>query len=289
MSGWKLWLFLGSLVILACGEESSVSDDGDSVDDNDVILAQVYDSELRLSDLAMVANSYDNPEDSLQALKIAINRWVKDRLLLHEATQNVPEDLDIEKLVQEYRESLIRHHFEQKLVSNQLDTVVTEFDLMKHYEDNKSQYTLEKSIVRCLYIKAVKPVRSIKRIEDWLEKPTTKNLINMRQYCMDYADFCLVNPDKWYKWEAIKQSFPDAFKERDLKAGVRRTFADFKYQYFIHILEFVSQKNEAPLSYFEEQAEKLIIRERKNQVLEDLKTRLFEDSKGSSNVRIFVE
>lgn len=287
----RFWSILWLLAVgVSC---NSPSDEGgqeraDS-DFEDAVLAEVFGNKLYLSDLSLVATSHDNPEDSIQALKTAINRWIKDELLLHEATQNIPDDLDIDKLVNEYRESLIRHHFEQQLVTSNLDTVVTDFDLKKHFEENKSHYTLEKSILRCLYIKVRKPVKSIKRIETWLDKPNTKNLINMRQYCTDYADFCLINPDKWYKWEDVKQSFPKAFSEKDLKEGYQRTFADFKYQYFIHILEFVSKKNEAPLSYFEEQAEKLIIRERKNRLLEELKGRLYEQSKGSSNVKIYVE
>lgn len=277
------------VLFVACDEKTEQSTDQEKDIQNDVLLAEVYGKKLMLSDLSLVTNTYDNPQDSIQAIKTAINRWVKVQLLLHEATQNIPEDLDIDKLVKEYRESLIRHHFEQKLVATNLDTVVTEFDLKQHFEENKSRYTLEKSILRCLYIKVRKPVKSIKRIENWLDEPTTKNLQSMRGYCMDHADFCLVNPDKWYKWEDVKQSFPKQFKDSDLRAGNQRTFADFQYQYFIKVLEFVSKKNEAPLSYFEEQATKLIIRDRKNRLLEELKNRLFENSKGSSNVKIYVE
>ncbi|MDX1684272.1 MAG: hypothetical protein R3275_03490 [Saprospiraceae bacterium] len=288
---WKLICsFLVLSALFACQQAPGTSEGEENVaEEEDVVLAEVYGTQLKLSDLSLVVDSYDDSKDSLAALKTAINRWVKDKLLLHEATENIPEDLDIDKLVKEYRESLIRHHYEQKLVSSQLDTVITEFDLMNHYEENKSRYTLEKSIIRCLYIKVRKPVRSIKRIEEWLDEPTTANLVNMRQYCTNYAEFCLVNPDKWYKWEDVKQSFPKQFKVKDLKAGNQRTFADFEHQYFIKILEFVSKKNEAPLSYFEEQAEKLIIRERKNRLLEELKSRLYEEAKGSQNVKIYIE
>ena len=249
--------------VLGCQESATNDDEGSPSPNQFVELAEVHGKTLFLKDLPILAENYESQQDSVNALLTAVNRWVKDELLIHEASKNIPDDLDIDQLVEEYRESLIKHHFEQKLVLSNLDTVVTEFDLKKHLEENKSRYTLEKSIMRCLYIKVRKPVRSIKKIEGWLDKPDTKNLQSMRKYCMDYADFCLVNPEKWYKWEDVKKSFPSAFKNSDLRDGKQRTFADFKYQYFIHILEFVSSKDDAPLSYFEEQATKLIIRERK--------------------------
>lgn len=251
-------------------------------------LARVYDKSLYLSDLPTLEDHYESKEDSLEALRTAVNRWVRDELLLHEASNNISEDLNLDQLVEEYRESLIRHHYEQKLIATNLDTVVTEFDLKAHLEENEAHYNLEKSILRCLYIKVRKPVKSIKRIQEWLEKPDSKNLKSMRKYCRDYADYCLSNPDKWYKWEDVKKSFPDDFKERDLRSGTLRTFADFKHQYFIRILEYVSKKDDVPLSFFEEQATKLIIRERKNRLLEDLKMRLYEEQKSSSAVKIYV-
>ena len=274
--------------ILGCQDGTTNDEEGNESSNQYVELARVHGKSLYLKDLPILAENYETQQDSINALLIAVNRWVKDELLIHEASKNIPDDLDIDQLVEEYRLSLIKHHFEQKLVSSNLDTVVTEFDLKKHLEENRSRYSLEKSIMRCLYIKVRKPVRSIKKIEGWLDKPDTKNLQSMRKYCMDHAEFCLVNPEKWYKWEDVKKSFPSAFKNSDLRNGKQRTFADFKYQYFIHILEFVSSKDDAPLSYFEEQATKLIIRERKNRLLEDLKDRLYENQKSGSEVKIFV-
>ena len=275
-------------LLMGCAEKPEPGDGPSADHQEDVILAEVYGKKLYASDIDMVSSSR-NATDSLKSLKIAINRWVKDQLLLHEASENIPEDLDIDKLVNEYRESLIKHHFEERLIATQLDTIVTEFDLKDHFEKNKSEYSLEKSIIRCLYIKVRKPVKSIKRIQEWLDEPTAKNMQYMRKYCINYAEFCLINPDKWYKWEDVKLSFPKEFKERDLRAGVQRTFADFTYQHYIHILEFVPKRTNAPMSYFEEQATKRIIRERKTRLLDDLRNRLYDQKKGGANVKIYVE
>jgi len=287
---WGVWLWCCLFGLLGCKTETPINDEQDEeIIVEDPILAKVYGKQLKLSDIPIVSAASVNDKDSVQMILKAVDHWIKEELFLSEATKNIPEDLDIERLVKEYRSSLIRHYFEEKLIQTKLDTVITEFDMKAHNEANKSLYALEKSILRCLYIKVKKPVRNAKKLEKWLEKPRDKELASLRRYCMNNAEFCLVNPEKWYQWDDIKPSFPVKFKMSDLKTGTRTTFADFKHQYYIHILEYVSKKNDAPFSYIEERANKLIIRERKNRLLNELKEQLYEEQKDTRNVEVFVK
>lgn len=283
------WLLLSLFLFASCKSEPTASEGEEVVEVEDPILARVHAKELRLSDIPIVSAASADEKDSVEMIRKAVDHWIKEELFLNEASKNIPEDLDIDRLVKEYRSSLIRHYFEEKLIQTKLDTVITEFDLKAHNDANKSLYALEKSILRCLYIKVRKPVRNAKRLEKWLEKPREAELASLRRYCMNNAEFCLVNPEKWYQWEDIKTSFPDKFKISDLKRGTKTTFADFKYQYYIHILEYVSKKKEAPFSYIEERATKLIIRERKNRLLNELKEQLYEEQKDTRNVEVFVK
>lgn len=279
-----MWLCIG-----ACSSPEKVDTTTANPPEEDVILARVYNKELRLSELPMVSAASTASKDSLLIIRKAVDRWVHEQLFLKEATRNVPEGLDIEKLVEEYRASLIRHYFEEKLIKTKLDTVITEFDLKAHFEANKDLYTLEKSILRCLYIKVKKPVPQLKKMEKWLEDRESDDFARLRQYCMNNAEYCLMNPEKWYQWDDIKESFPDKIQRMNLKSGAITTFADFKYQYYIHVLEYVSKKSDAPFSYIEERATKLIIRERKNRLLEELKGQLYEEEREGGNIEIFVE
>ena len=278
-----IWVWLG-----ACSSPGSVESTAE-VPEEDPVLARVYDEELTLSQLPIVSAASVASKDSAEMIRKAVDRWIHEQLFLQEAAKNVPEELDIEKLIEEYRSSLIRHYFEEKLIKTKLDTVITEFDLKAHYEENKDLYALEKSILRCLYIKVRKPVPRLKKMEQWLEDREDADYARLRKYCMNNAEFCLMNPEKWYQWDDIKESFPDKIQRMNLKTGAVTTFADFKYQYYIHILEYVSKKSDAPFSYIEERATKLIIRERKNRLLEELKQQLYEEERDGGNIEIFVQ
>ena len=269
-------------------EDDNAATENEEVVENEV-LAQVYQKRLYLSDVAGFLPAIGSSEDSIGAIKTQVQKWVKEQLFLRESELNTPSDIDIDKLVADYRASLVKHNYEKKLIETKLDTVVTEYELRSHYEQNKEQYKLENNILRCLFMKVRKPVRDKPKIESWFQNPTIANISNLQRYCVNNAEYCLLNNDKWYNLEEVLNYFPTEFDKTSFKTGLVRNFADFDYHYFIHILEYVSKRSNAPIEFFEDRAVKLIIRQRKNRLIEEIKTALFEKEKKSRNVKIFIE
>ncbi len=68
-------------------------------------------------------------EDSSLIINAYVERWIRETLLLLEAERNIPSDLNIDKLVRDYRASLVRHSYEQFLVEQLLDSTVTKAEL----------------------------------------------------------------------------------------------------------------------------------------------------------------
>ena len=113
-----------------------------------ILLAQVFDYKLYFDDVKDLMQSYSNAEDSIQQVRSLTEHWVRDRLLLVEAEKSFPKDADMNKLLEDYRQSLLLHFFEQQVIEERLDTVITENDLVQYYEANKEQHRLESGIWR---------------------------------------------------------------------------------------------------------------------------------------------
>src|SRR6056300_405043 len=92
-------------------------------------LAMVYDKGLYPSDLVGIFPYAATAIDSNLIIKSFVNRWVKEMLFLHEAEQNINPQINIEKLVQDYRSSLLRASYEKEFVNNTLDSTVTSAQL----------------------------------------------------------------------------------------------------------------------------------------------------------------
>ncbi|MDF1867360.1 MAG: hypothetical protein P1U70_21170, partial [Saprospiraceae bacterium] len=138
-------LFLGFLL------QNCTSDTSPKKDDRQ--LAQVYNKTLYLSEMAGMIPEGMTSEDSTLIIEAYVNRWIKDAVLMHEAERNYPKDLDIDKLVRDYRASLVRLNYEQTMVQQSLDSIITEEELNDFYENNKAQYQLETPIMKCQFIK----------------------------------------------------------------------------------------------------------------------------------------
>ena len=102
-----------------------------------VLLAQVFDYKLHFDDIKDLIQGYANAEDSIQQVRSLTEHWVRDRLLLVEAEKNFPKEANMNKLLEDYRQSLLRHFFEQRTIEERLDTIITENDMLQYYEANK--------------------------------------------------------------------------------------------------------------------------------------------------------
>ena len=62
-----------------------------------------------------------SPEDSTLIINAYVERWVREQLLMQKAEENIPKDLNLNKLVNDYRESLILNNYERLLIESLLE------------------------------------------------------------------------------------------------------------------------------------------------------------------------
>ena len=91
--------------------------------DKDAI-ARVNDDYLDASDIPAITRGLTG-KDSIAALKSYAENWVRKKLLLQKAEENIPDDdPGILRKVEDYRESLFLYEYEKALISKRLDTTL---------------------------------------------------------------------------------------------------------------------------------------------------------------------
>jgi hypothetical protein len=256
----------------------------------DRLLARVFNRELRISNLEGMFPEGANAEDSLLIIQAFTQRWAREELLLFEAEKNVPKDLNIDKLVRDYRSSLIRNNYEELLVDQLLDSIVSKSELQAFYEDNKEQYELETPIMRCFFIKVKVPVRKQDSLLHYWGKPRDGNLQRLERYCKKYAAVHRLSDSTWYRIDEIAQAMPKGTISAD-NISSKREFrqTDGKFIYYFRLLELRNRKEIAPLGYIEGQARKFILHTRKIKLLEQKREELYEQAMKKGNLKLFPE
>lgn len=256
----------------------------------DVILAKVYNKSLYLSDIDNMIHEGMTEQDSLRVIRAYIERWVRDQLLLQKAEQNIPRDLNVDKLVQEYRSSLILNNYERMLMQSQLDSTISERELIAFYEANKEQYILEKPIARLRFLKFRKDIPQLDQAIKWWNDPTGDNERKLHRFSDRHAVIQILQDTTWLNFDQVMQLFSsDIVNINNLSAGKSFQYADEDYVYLLHILEIRSTLEVAPLGYIREQATRAIMHQREIALLEKVKENLYALEIKKNNVKIYIQ
>ena len=254
--------------------------------DSKKALAKVFNKTLYLADVAEMVPDDASPEDSLLMVNALAQKWIRDNLMMHEAERNIPKDLNIDQLVNEYRASLILHSYEQRITEENVDSVISEKELKEFYEKNKEQYQLQTAIARCLFIRVAKPVPQPDSLRKWWYSRKKEDLPKMISYASRQADEFLLTDTVWYRIEDIASELPKGtLTQNNVSAGKEFVLSDDEFQYFFRALEVKSTKEIAPLAYIKGQATKFILHERKIKLLEDKKEELYQRESRRKNVK----
>ena len=122
-------------------------------DNDDKIVATVYDKVLYQSDLQSIMYEGISYNDSIVRTKAFIDNWIRRQLLIHQAEENIDKsELDFSRQVEEYRNSLIIYKYETIMIEKNLDTVVSDEEIAKYIENGGFPIEMEKDAVRSIIL-----------------------------------------------------------------------------------------------------------------------------------------
>ncbi len=241
--------------------------------DDDVLLATVEDRDMYLSDIGDMIMA-DTEPDSLNQLNTFVESWLKRNVLLSEAENNFPDNIDIDKLVEDYRSSLLLHNYRQVLIEKELNTEVTDDQISEYYEENKEQYLLKSRLCRGRIAIIPETAPRMERFyRNWKKNDTTA----ISKYVLNHATNNMNKEDIWYTEDEFLSFLPTrAFKTSDFKkkGDLQKNHKDFEY--FVKINEVLDKNEVAPLSYVKESIKKVIIHHRKKQILDNIEQNLYQ-------------
>lgn len=276
------WVATAALItlMLACGEPES--------SDSDPLLARVHQKELHLSDLEGMFADDAKAEDSTLIIRAFVNRWSRDAAMQWEAERNLPPDLNIDRLVRDYRASLVSSYYEEVLAAVRLDSTISREELESYYEEHKSQYQLERPIVRCLFIRVPYPLKDEGELQGLWNNGRVEDTSALAAFCNRFAEVALLQTDAWYSLDDIAAQLPeDVLTANNVDKKGEFSMREGSYRYYFRLLEVKPRLEIAPLSYVEEQARKVIIHNRKRKVLEEAREEIFNRELRRNNIETF--
>ena len=261
----------------------------DGPEEDDRLLAKVHNRSLYLAELDGMFQEGTSSEDSSLIINAFSERWIRDALMLHEAERNIPSDLNIDKLVRAYRASLIRHNYEKAVVEELLDSSIAQAELIEFYEKHKEQYQLETPIVRCHFIRVPLPVPDAGELRRLWNSNRTPDKEKLVTYCNKYAEAHILEDSTWYRVDDLAMELPKGALTSENVSSLRDfSQRDENYQYYFKVFELKNKKEVAPLSFIEDQARKVILRNRKDKLLQEKIEDMYDLESRRNNIKTYT-
>ena len=262
-------LFLLVLIVAGCQEQN---------DKDKKPIARIHDKYLYLSELKSVIPENKSEEDSALIAKNYIDKWIKKQLLLKNAERNLPkEQKDITKQIEEYRASLLIYRYQQELIDQKLDTVISNEEIKNYYNDYASNFVLDKNLAKILYIKLPLNSPNIENVRRWYRSNDEEDLEELEDYCYQYADKFDDFDNQWIDFDSFLKNLPLEMSQP------QRFFRNNRYieeregnaLHFIRINDYTLRGNQAPMDYVRDKIENIIINKRKHQLLKSLENDIY--------------
>lgn len=255
-----------------------------------IVVAEVSDNKLYASDLSEIIPSGLQKGDSAVMADDYINKWVKQELLIQKANENLtPEQKDVTRELQEYRNSLIIYKYKNELMKQRMDTTVTEDEIEQYYNSNTANFNLNKNIVKAIFIKVPNEVANPSLIKSLTANTSTEGLDELKEYCLQYAKGFDIFIDNWVDFETVKNNIPQKIDDdiRFLTRNNEIELKDSNYYYFVHIQEYKLKNELAPLEFVGYEIKNLIINQRKIEFLKQIEKNIYTEGIRKNRFKVY--
>ena len=251
-----------------------------STENNDV-LASVGTKVLYLSELENVIHPSVNASDSAALASAFIDQWIRDQLLMQEASRFFSSDFEIEKLVDDYRDKLVKFNFETKILEERYDTNITQSQIEEFYNDNKEQFILDLPIVRCIYASFGDNTSELNQFRrDFNSDEWPSSISFIEENAQEYR----ASSDTWYKWSDV-ESWGSFSLSRAKQLRVQEKKVD-NSELFLKVIEFRDVNEISPLEFIVARMKLMILHQRKQNILENFKQELYDQGIEKNTIKI---
>jgi hypothetical protein len=242
------------------------------------LLAKVGGAELYENDLKI---NFPQNSDSTAIKRKLVNDWVRTQLTYKKAMSELTTDeKNKDKELKSYYESLIRYTYLERKLTDEMDTVVNDSDVLEYYKHNQKNFELKRNIIRFLYVKIPIDVPMNRSVKYWMQNPLKKNLDSLKNYSRRYASNALLDTAKWYYFSDITKEIPilqDYNPEHFIKNDDYVELKDGHYLYQFNIVDGRIKEETAPLALVKDKIRTIIANQRKTDRIKEIENEIFKE------------
>lgn len=253
-------------------------------------IATFKDQALYLEDLQSQLRPFIGKEDSAQQIQALIGSWFRQQVLLDKAQNMIADSAgQFDKLIDDYKNSLLIYHYENQLSKNEMDTLISDSVLIEYYNKNKKNFELKRNIVKIWYAKFPNPFDKEKSFLPYFKNHSKESELYVKEFCEQYAVNYFVSSKDWLYFDEIRKEIP-LDPSYDQSAFIRnnkfRQFEDQEYVYLLKIIDYKVKQSLSPFELVKNEIKQMILNKRRVDLLNSNQRKLVKKALEKGDAKI---
>ncbi len=271
------------IALSSCGQKNNGS--------KRISIAKAGNSTLYYDQVPSAVTEGISGADSVVLIQNFINKWAKKELLYQRAEANISPDLkkDIESQLDETRVNLVIYEYQNQMMLQRMDTVISDEELKSYYAANERSLMLTSDIVKALYIKLPVETPNLAKIKLLARSEKQKDMQELESLCYQFAEkFDDFNED-WVTIDRLSMELNENIINRDifLKKNSFYETSDSSSVYLISINDLRLRGTLAPFEYVRNDIKRIIWNNRRIGFIQTLENGIYDEALKENSFKIY--
>ena len=172
-------------------------------------IASVHNNNLYTEDIKLLIPKNIEKNDSIVFTRSIINSWAVKQLLLKKAEDNNTQNdnSEINNLVKDYRQALLINGYKERLIKQQLDTLIEQQEIIDYYKLNSKNFRLNEELIKTRYLHFSNDLIDRKEVVKSFKKGTIEDLEELEIKQLTFKQMML-NDSVWTPLENVLLKIP---------------------------------------------------------------------------------
>ena len=249
-------------------------------------IASVHNNNLYTEDIKLLIPKNIEKNDSLVFTRSIINSWAVKQLLLKKAEDNNTQNdnSEINNLVKDYRQALLINGYKERLIKQQLDTLIEQQEIIDYYKLNSKNFRLNEELIKTRYLHFSNDLIDRKEVVKSFKKGTIEDLEELEIKQLTFKQIML-NDSVWTPLENVLLKIPFS-RINLLKKTKLLQKEDSLGLYLVTVKDVLLRNQIAPLSHIKPTIKQMILHQRKLQLIRDLEKIILKDAIQNKSYKI---
>ncbi len=260
----------------------------------DKVVARVDKQKLRLSEVNLALPAGATPEDSLALLSDYLEAWARKEVKMQEAERVLGQAAvdEVERMVEEYRQSLLGYRLDQYYLGRKVDTLLSDSVVTAYWDEHRADFALDRTVVKGRIVRVPNSYRQAVRLLSLMRSSSEDRQQDFLSTCEKNNFELHIFEDSWVDFSEFLSYLPvrrDRSYDYMLDSREVREMADADNRYFVQITDYLKEGSDAPFDRVGDAVRRIIFNRRRNEVIRNYEDSLYSASLLDGRVELLID